>query len=476
VHAGFVLGSSFSIGTCLKLKCFLRSHDNSLHLLIVMAMQPAVATAVAPLLCAGGSTSASATGDASCWETALLAAASLSGATALPPPGPAVPTAMVPECRAACCAVELCVAWSLDSLERPGAQCSLFATRGILARANRSSLVSSCRAMSVPPDASWSWSWDTVPLYSYSSNTSGEYNSGAVANPTSKRWGMGLITLDWEVNYTATAAHHLRRSTVTQAQAIVAAAPAAKVLGYVQGYLALNFSDPGGAAIQGTSKDGHWIHNPDGSLCEVSVAGNCEFGFQCGRVMNASVPELRNWWVEQAALPTLQSDGVAGSFVDDSMALGLGPAINGGEWPASIAVQRDSAQMLRLLGEAATIFAAGKRALFSIYSRRVHFTDDQPPAPPPASQPNFALITAKPSTPACGVSGVCHEDRINKTRAPVASCTMCGMDLCDADVVQQVPCAAMKALAPGPPFNCSMLPYAFIKPAATPPCNVTGSR
>lgn len=49
------------------------------------------------------------------------------------------------------------------------------------------------------------------------------------------------------------------------------------------------------------------------------------------------------------------------------------------------------------------------------------------------------------------------------------------MDLCDAEVVQQVACAAMEALAPGPPFNCSMLPYAFIKPAATPPCNVIGT-
>ena len=162
-----------------------------------MTMQLAMAMAVA--------TSALATGDDSCWETALLAATSLSGATALPPPGSAVPTATVPECRAACCAAELCVAWSLDSLERPGDQCSLFATRGVLARANRSSLVSSYRAMSVPPDASWSWSWDTVPLYSHSCNTSGAYNSGAVANLTSKRWGMGLITLDWEVNYTATA-------------------------------------------------------------------------------------------------------------------------------------------------------------------------------------------------------------------------------------------------------------------------------
>ena len=298
--------------------------------------------------------------------------------------------------------------------------------------------MSSYRAMSVPPKASWGWSWDKIPLYSHSCNTSGAYNSGAVANLTSTRWGMGLTTLDWEQNYSATSAHHLLQSTASQAQAIVAAAADAKVLGYVQGFLALNFSDPASVAIRGRSKDNFWIHKPDGTLFEVSVAGNCEYGMQCGRVMNASVPELRKWWVEEVALPTMQTDGVAGLFIDNSMALGLGPSINGGLWPASIAVQRDSAQMLRLLGEAAQIFAPGKRTLFSIYSRDISFTDNQPPAPP-VPHSNFALITAKPPG-TCGVShtGVYYEDVRNQTRAPVPSCVMCGMNLCDATVVQQV--------------------------------------
>jgi hypothetical protein len=411
---------------------------------------------------------------ASCWETTVLAATSISGATDLPPLKPAVPSTTVAQCRRACCAAELCVAWSLDTLKRRDLQCSLFASRGVLARANRSSIVSSYRAMSVPLEASWSWSWDKIPLYSHSSNTSGAYNSRAVANLTSKRWGMGLITLDWEQNYTQTSAHHLRQSTVSQARAIVAAAPDAKVLGYVQGYLALNFSDSAGIAIQNSSKDNFWVHNPDGTLFEVSVEGNCEFGQQCGRVMNASVPELRKWWVEKVALPTLQSDGVAGLFIDNSMALGLGPSINGGVWPASVAVQRESAQMLRLLGEATQIFAAGKRILFSIYSRDISFTDNQPVAPP-VPYSNFALITAKPSSTPCGVSGLYYEDVGRKTRTLVPSCTMCGMDLCDATVVQQISCAKIKALAPGPPFECSMLPYRFVKPAATPPCDVIGT-
>ena len=413
--------------------------------------------------------------DDSCWATTLLSATSIAGAVALPPPDPLVPSATVAQCRAACCAAEFCVAWSLDSLKPPGSRCSLFASRGVLERAGRSSIVSSYRAMAVPPDASWSWSWDRVPLYSHSCNTSGAYNTRAVANLTSKRWDMGLITLDWEQNYSHTLAHHLRQNTVRQAQAIVAAAPCAKVLGYLQGYLALNFSDPESVAIRGHEKDDFWIRNPDGTLVEKSVTGGCEYGQQCGRVMNASVPELRNWYVEEVALPTLRSDGVAGLFVDNSMALGLGPSINGGPWGASIAMQRASATLLRQLGEATRALAAGKRNLFSIYSRNVRFTDNEPPAPPVA-QTSFALITARLTTPACGLAGVYYEDRRQNTRARVPpGCTMCGLDLCDAALVQQVACAEIETLTPGPPFNCSMLPFAFIKPAATPPCSAIGT-
>ena len=38
----------------------------------------------------------------------------------------------------------------------------------------------------------------------------------------------------------------------------------------------------------------------------------------------------------------------------------------------------------------------------------------------------------------------------------------------------QVPCAEIQALSPGPPFECSMLPYRFVQPAQTPPCDVIG--
>ena len=158
-----------------------------------------------------GCRASSATG---CWDTPLLAATRISGAAAhRPDPGVSASTAA--ECKHACCAADLCVAWTFDSDMRSG--CSMFTERGILAKTG-AGVVSAYRAMSVPPDSSWPPnSWDRIPQYRHSSNASGMFSAYTLANITA---GNPLIAIDWEANYTATRAHHSDQNVMEQARAV----------------------------------------------------------------------------------------------------------------------------------------------------------------------------------------------------------------------------------------------------------------
>jgi hypothetical protein len=347
-----------------------------------------------------------------CWDTPLLEATVITAADAHSP-DPWVPSATAAECQQACCATELCVAWSF------GGECSLYTERGVLGRVApqpgaATPVVTAYRAMSVPPDASWPASWDTIPMFTHSSNASGLYSPTALANLTAE---FPVIGLDWEVGFYPTFAHHLRQETTAQARAIVAAKPTAKVLVYQQGFLALNFSDAEAAAIANRSRDHWWIHNADGSVYtwDDGAPAHCEWGVHCARVMNASVPELRQWYVDEVAMPTLAHPEVAGLFVDNSMQLGMPWPSQGAPWH-SLTLQRGSAELQRQIGQAMLAQHPGKRTLLSVL--QIHFTDNQPPMPLPACDSHPA---------ACGfvLSGGCArspltvywEDTIAQTKA-----------------------------------------------------------
>jgi hypothetical protein len=172
--------------------------------------------------------------------------------------------------------------------------------------------------MSVPaagwPEADFAF----VPRFTYTSNASGLFSETALANLTSGHYP--VVSLDWEVNYTATKAHHLRRSTIAQARAIVAAAPDTKVLAYQQGFLAMNVLDAWQEAVRDPAKQSWFVHKPDGSVFTWDVNPNvpdyCEYGQHCARVYNASVPEMRAWYISAAALPTLADPSIKGLQVE----------------------------------------------------------------------------------------------------------------------------------------------------------------
>ena len=391
-----------------------------------------------------------------CWDTPLLNATTFSGVEAHVPDPAAGPANTLGECQSACCGSELCVGWTFDAAA--AIACSLYTERGVLARAAPGA-VSAYRAMSVPPDGSWAWSWDTVPMFTHSSNASGLYSVAALDNLSK---GYPVVGLDWEVNYTATHSHQLRQSTVAQAQAIVAVAPATKVLVYQQGFLALNFSDAEGAAIQNRSKDSFWIHNADGSVYEWDAGGNnpayCAYGQHCARVMNSSVPEMRRWYVEQVALPTLAEDGVGGLFVDNSMQLGMPPPSQGAPW-LSLALQRGAAQLHREVGEAMLAQHPGKRTLLSV--QQILFTDNQPPLPHPdsdcAGNPSPCFFVLSGACPTRGLT-VFFVDMVKQQKAWVPSCVECGLNVCDAEPhMRNMTCAELDALK-DVALNCSAVP------------------
>lgn len=391
-----------------------------------------------------------------CFDTPLLEATII---TAAEPhiPDPWVPSATAAECQQACCGADLCVAWTFGDDE-----CSLYTERGVLGRAppgpgGAPPFVTAYRAMSVPPDASWPASWDTIPMYTHSSNASGLYSPTALANLTA---GFPVIGLDWEVGFYPTMAHHLRQQTTAQARAIVAAKPTAKVLVYQQGFLALNFSDAEAAAIANRSRDHWWIHNADGSVYtwDDGAPAHCAWGVHCARVMNASMAELRQWYVNEVALPTLAEEGVAGLFVDNSMQLGMPWPSQGAPWH-SLALQRGSAQLHRQVGQAMLAQHPGKRALLSVL--QIHFTDNQPPAPTPRCE-------VHPTACGFALSGGCDRqltvywvDTIAQTKAWVPTCDMCGLNICGAEPgMRNLTCAQLDALANVSTFDCSMLPGA----------------
>jgi hypothetical protein len=385
----------------------------------------------------------------SCWDTPLLNDTVIT--TAEPhSPDPWVPSTTAAECKLACCGADLCVAWSFGA--RNGG-CTLYTERGVLGRAPGSHIVTAFRAMSVPPDQSWPFSWDTVPMFTHSSNASGLYSPTALTNLTAS---FPVVGLDWEVNFTASRSHHLRQNTVAQAQAIVAAAPASKVLVYQQGFLALNFSDAEAAAMSDRANDDWWIHNQDGSIFTWDV-GDCSYGVHCARVMNSSVAEMRKWYVDKVALPTLAMDGVAGLFVDNSMQLGMPPPSQGAPWQ-SLDLQRAAAQLHREIGQAMLAQHPGKRTLLSV--QQILFTDNQPPPTP-------SPCAAHPSPCWFVLSGLCpsreltvyYVDAVSRTKAWVVSCEMCGLNICAQEpAMQNMTCAELDALADTIPFDCSMLP------------------
>lgn len=327
-----------------------------------------------------------------CWETPLLAATQITAAKAMPPPIPAATTAAA--CKTACCAADKCVAWTF------GDSCELFLERGVLAEAASATTSSAYRAFSVPPASDWEWSWDTVPLYSHSSNASGLYSPAVLANLTQGVYGKGIAALDWEVNYTATKSHHLRQSTTAQARAIVAANPSMKVFCYQQGLLAANYSDAESAAIQDPRKNGWWMHDLNGALHAWDTKNRpgmqyCEYGQRCARVLNSSVPEMRKWFVDSIAMPTLADPAVAGLFYDNSMQLGQPSQQWIAKGPAgadqALELQRASAELQRQIGEATLAQHPGKRTLLSV--QNYLFSDNQPAVPGSTAGGNVGLIT-----------------------------------------------------------------------------------
>ena len=173
-----------------------------------------------------------------------------------------------------------------------------------------------------------------------------------------------------QVNYTATHARHLRQSTVAQARQIAAAAPGTKVLAYQQGFLAMNCSDAEYEAMQDPSKGGWWTRNADGSVTQWDTAacpGNsdwrcrgpgstpaggkdyCAYGQRCARIYNASLPEVRSWFIDKVALPTLAEPTIAGLQVDNTMRAPEETEDCGPECFALL--QRGAADLHRELGE-----------------------------------------------------------------------------------------------------------------------------
>lgn len=328
-----------------------------------------------------------------CSETQVLQATRITGAKKTSSSASTAARTLI-ACRVACCAADECVAWTFDSTAMGGGSCALFAERGVLAEA-AANISSSYRPFSVSPSSQWEWSWDTVPLYSHSSNASGLYSRAALANLTSGVYGRGVHALDWEVNYTATRSHHLRQCTTEQARAIVAAKPAMRVFVYQQGLLASNYSDAESAALQDRSKDSWWIHDPSG-VAHAWDFGNgdpryCDYGQRCARVLNASVPELRKWFVDEVALPTIADPAVAGLFYDNSMQLGQpNQAWVGGNPAVGLELQRASAELQRQIGEAVLAHFPGKRTLLSVQT--IVFTDNQPPPPPTPAVHGFDFL------------------------------------------------------------------------------------
>ena len=248
-------------------------------------------------------------------------------------------------------------------------------------------------------------------------------------------------------------------------------APTAKVLAYKQGFLALNFSDAEAAAFQNRSRDGWWMKNKDGTAF-VWGGGNCNYAYgNCNaRVINATIPEVRQWFVQSVALPSLASDAVAGFFVDNAMELGVSAQT---PW-RSVELQRAAAQMHRELGEAILKQFPGKRALLSL-SHSLYFTDLVPPPPPPAPpEPasDFAFITAAAvNRSECSEFGVGYfEDTILKTKSWIPRPNMGCVNFSPgaAQKFKAVPCSVVESLANGPTFSCSMLP-GYVPPPPAPP-------
>ena len=347
--------------------------------------------------------------------------------------------------------------------------CMLFPERGVLAEAFVTTTVSAYRGFSVPPDQSWTFSWDTVPLYSHSSNSSGFYSPAALKNLTTGIFGESVHTLDWEVGYTQTKSHHLRKFTTSQAQAIIAANPAMKVFVYQQGELASNYSDAERVAIEDPTKDAWWIHDLKGKLFTWDTGrppfkpGYCEWGQRCARLLNVSVPAMRKWFVDKIVLPTLADPAVAGTFYDESMQLGQRPA----PWIADGAagavqarrLQLDSAQLHREVGEAVLREHPGKRTLLSI--QNIVFSDNYLPA-------GTSACSSHPSACAFVMSGRCPNgfgrtvywaDEAARTKAWVPHCDMCGLNICGMEhTMQNLTCAELDSLANVSDFECKDLP------------------
>lgn len=273
-------------------------------------------------------------------------------------------------CKLACCADLGCVAWTFAGRST---NCSLFSERGLLAEADMQTLTA-FKAMSVPMSDDWPWSWDTVPLYTHTSNSSGFFSPRALANLTALQPFYSPIVLDWEVNYTSSKSHHLRHNTVQQAQDILNARPGSKVMVYQQGNLANNYTNPEAAALKDPSKASFWAVWPSGPKMGQPMINDgsidCEWGWHCEVVMNATNPALRRWFVNEVALPTLSEPAVSGIFYDNSMC--FGQQVEDEAWMRT--AQQGSVDLQREIGEATLAFP-GKRTMLSV--KHVAFTDNQ---------------------------------------------------------------------------------------------------
>jgi hypothetical protein len=177
------------------------------------------------------------------------------------------------------------------------------------------------------------------------------------------------------------------------------------------------------------------------------------------RVHPARQAEMRRWYVDEVALPTLAMDGVGGLFVDNSMQLGMPPPSQGAPW-LSIELQRGAAELHRQIGLATLAQHPGKRTLLSV--QQILFTDNQPPPKPSpcAGTPSpcqFMLSGLCPSNPR-GLA-VYYVNTAAKTKAWVGSCDMCGLNICASEPsMRNLTCVELDALANASAFDCHMLP------------------
>ena len=209
------------------------------------------------------------------------------------------------------------------------------------------------------------------------------------ANLTSSKVRYSPIVLDWEVNYTASKAHHFDNYTTAQAESIVAADPAAKVFLYQQGFYSNNYSDPERVAMQdhAHAAAGWWTGEEN---TNPKIADFCDWGQNCCLQMNASNPDLQAWFVNDVVLAAISHPAVSGLFFDNAMCWGQQAQSTDAERRA---MQHGSIAFQKRIGEAVHAAYPGKRTMLSV--KRVLFTDNtaSPPSPPPASPAGAYLIT-----------------------------------------------------------------------------------